>query len=83
MCQGCKGYKYFQYYLAKNIRNARQKRGFTQETFAFKLQSSPKYIGCIERAEKTPSLNFLYRIAKILDTTIECLCENTMNNLDT
>lgn len=81
MCQGCISYEYFKYYLAKNIRNARKQKGFTQETFAFELQSSPKYIGCIERGEKTPSLYFLFRIARVLNTTIEQLTNNTMNSL--
>ena len=59
-------------FFAKNIKKIRIAKNFTQETFAFELNTSPKYIGCIERAEKMPSLRFMYNMAKVLDISIEC-----------
>ena len=71
MCQGYDDYKNFRKMLSQNIRAIRKQKNFTQETFAFLLNTSPKYIGCIERCEKNPSLPFLFRMAKVLDTDIE------------
>lgn len=67
-------YKFFLKSLGENIRKAREGKDLTQDMLASELQSSPKYVGCIERAEKNVSLKFLFRMAKTLDKTIEDLC---------
>lgn len=69
----------FRKIFGQNIRKIRKEKGYTQETFAFALDSSPKYIGCLERGEKNPSLPFTYKIAKILNTTVEKLFVETMH----
>ena len=48
----------------------RKKLHLSQEQLAFKLNSARNYIGCIERAEKTPSLDFLFSIAEILECRV-------------
>lgn len=78
MCQAqCKYYN-FRSKFAKNVRKIREEKNFTQETFAEALNSSPKYIGCIERGEKSPSFRFLFNMAEVLDTSIENLVKDTM-----
>ena len=49
-----------------------------QEQLAFNIDSARNYIGCIERAEKVASLKTLFKIAKVLNTTVEDLLKNTM-----
>lgn len=50
--------------LGKNIRTLREANNISQEELAFKLSSARNYIGCIERGEKSPSLDFIFDIAK-------------------
>lgn len=52
---------------ADNIRNIRIKRGLTQEGLALDAKMSRPYIGEIERAEKTLSIDRLSKIAKVLN----------------
>lgn len=79
MSQACNEFESFRKILGQNIRKIREEKNFTQETFAFALNSSPKYIGCLERAEKNPSLPFIYKIAKTLNVTVEKLFIKTMD----
>jgi transcriptional regulator with XRE-family HTH domain len=53
--------------LAKNLRDCRIKSELTQETLAWKAKLSPDFIGRIERAERTISVDHLARIAKVLN----------------
>ena len=57
--------------LGNNIREIRIKQGISQEELAFKTDSARNFIGCIERAEKSPTIVTLYRIAKALSVKIE------------
>jgi len=52
--------------LGKNIKKFRKQKGLSQEELAFRISSARNYIGCIERAEKLPSLNTVFDIAQIL-----------------
>lgn len=49
--------------LGDNIRKFRKQKALSQEELAFRILSSRNYIGCIERAEKLPSLNTIFDIA--------------------
>ena len=49
-----------------NIREIRKKRGLSQEDLALEAKMSRPYIGEIERAEKTLSIDRLNKIAKVL-----------------
>ena len=54
--------------LGENIRARRQKMKISQEELAFRV--SRNYIGCIERAEKIPSITIILDIAGALGCTI-------------
>ena len=53
--------------LGSNIRAIRESRKISQEELAFKVSSARNYIGCIERAEKYPSLAIILDIAEALN----------------
>lgn len=59
--------------LGERIRQFRQAKGISQEELAFKINSARNFIGCIERGEKSPSIYVLYKIATILDVSIDNL----------
>ena len=71
MCQGEKVKKQVLKNLGKNIRTLRLNQGISQEELAFKIDSARNFIGCIERAEKSPTIYTLFRIAKALNVKIE------------
>ena len=52
--------------LSENIKNLRKTKGISQEELAFSLSSARNYIGCIERGEKSPSLDFMLDISNVL-----------------
>lgn len=56
--------------LGENIRKFRLKKDISQEELAFMISSARNYIGCIERAEKFPSLNTILDIASALNCDI-------------
>ena len=62
--------------LGMNIRQLRIKNGLSQEELAFRINSARNFIGCIERAEKAPTIITLHRIAKALGVTLSRLVEN-------
>ena len=59
--------------LGKNIRKLRLKKKLSQEELAFKINSARNFIGCIERAEKSPTIITLCRIADALGVEVEKL----------
>ena len=71
--------KHFELYknLGNNIRIARKKKNLSQESLAFDINSTRNYIGCIERAEKFPSLAFIFDIANALDIPVKDLFDFT------
>ncbi len=62
--------------LGNNIRAIRSEKGISQEELAFKINSARNFIGCIERAEKAPTVITLARIANALNITLSRLVEN-------
>ena len=62
--------------LGNNIRAIRSEKGISQEELAFKINSARNFIGCIERAEKAPTVITLARIANALNITLSKLVEN-------
>ena len=52
--------------LGRRIRYFRKLQGYTQEEFAFELNTSPAYISNIERGIKKPSLQKLLEICRLL-----------------
>lgn len=71
MCQVEKIKKQVLIKLGKNIRSLRLNQGISQEELAFKIDSARNFIGCIERAEKSPTIYTLFRIAQALNVKIE------------
>jgi len=59
--------------LGKRIQKVRKMAGLTQEELAEKVNVSRAYIGYIEQARNTPSLELLEKIAKILRTDLKDL----------
>lgn len=59
--------------LGNKIRKYRQEQNLSQEELAFRIDSARNFIGCIERAEKYPTIITLYRIAQALNITLEAL----------
>lgn len=67
--------KYFKI-LGKNIRTRREELHISQEELAFRISSTRNYIGCIERAEKCPSLAIIIDIANALNCSVNDLVRN-------
>ena len=65
--------KYLNLYrqIGDNIRKYRKEKQLSQETLAFNVGSTRNYIGCIERAEKFPSLGFIFDIASVLNIDVK------------
>ncbi|MBS4193397.1 helix-turn-helix transcriptional regulator [Bacillus sp. FJAT-49705] len=57
----------------RRIRAFRKLKGYTQESFARQLGVSVSILGEIERGNRMPALDFLERIARLLNITIEDL----------
>lgn len=53
--------------IGDNIRKARKDKRLSQEELAFMIDSARNYIGCIERAEKFPSIILLKKISEALN----------------
>lgn len=53
--------------LGNNIRARRKEMKISQEELAFRVSSARNYIGCIERAEKIPSIPIVLDIASALE----------------
>lgn len=65
-----------------NIRKYRTEKKISQEKLAEMAYLSPKYIGMVERAEKTPSLTTLVNIANALDVSADMLLCDVLNRHD-
>ena len=59
--------------LALAIRHYRKKANMTQERFSELANLNPKYIGEVERMEKTISVDALARVAKALKVRVRDL----------
>lgn len=56
--------------LGQNIRYIRENKKLSQEELGFRIKSARNYIGCIERGEKSPSLDVLFDIALALNCNV-------------
>ncbi len=56
--------------LGHRIRAFRKENGISQEELAFKSSISTTYLGQIERAEKSPTVEVLDKLANALDISI-------------
>ena len=53
-------------FLGERVRSLRQRRGFSQETLGSRASLSGKFIGEVERGEKSISIDSLYRVSVAL-----------------
>lgn len=56
--------------LGAYIRDARKAKGFSQESFAYKLGLHRTYVGAVERGEKNITIKNLEKLADCLDVKI-------------
>ncbi len=63
--------------LNKNLRVARLKKGFTQVEIANRINISTRAYQYLEYNKNRPKLKTALAIAKVLNTTVEELFENT------
>ena len=61
--------------LAKNLREYRLLRGFSQEELAYQTDTDRTYISDIERGLRNPSLKTIAKLAHALDVPIGALCD--------
>jgi XRE family transcriptional regulator, regulator of sulfur utilization len=66
--------------IGENIRQARLKKGLSQENMADALHLSTTAYGDIERNKSEISVNRLLKISKILDVEYNILIENKLSN---
>ena len=59
--------------IGLNIRDARIRKGWTQEQFAEKLGLSTSYIGLIERGYKLPKFETFIKIINQLDVSADVI----------
>lgn len=60
-----------EYQIARAIIRARIENGYTQKQLAKKLKTKQSVISRVENAKTTPSISFLKRVAKVLDTSLQ------------
>ncbi len=51
------------YQIGERIRRYRAVRGMSQETLAFASEINPTYLGRLERGEKCPTVDTLYKLS--------------------
>lgn len=59
--------------LGRRIREERNKRGWTIEQLAEKVNLSPSFLGCVERGERALSIEKLYTISELFEVTTDSL----------
>ncbi len=59
--------------IGQRIRERRQELGLTQDEIAKALSVTPQHISAIELDQRSPSLDFLVRLAEYLGTTTDFL----------
>lgn len=64
--------------IALNMKIERVKKNFTQERLAELSEVSVKHITIIENAKVTPSIYLIYKIAKVLEVSIDTLTERVI-----
>jgi len=63
--------------FGRNVRLARKEMGFTTVAAAGFLGISPAYLGLIERGERTPSVETLFKICDFFEKSIDSMLIHT------
>lgn len=56
--------------VGKRIRQIRHARAISQEELAFRADLNPAYFGQVERGEKCPTIDTLFKIARALNISL-------------
>jgi transcriptional regulator with XRE-family HTH domain len=59
--------------IGLGIKKIRKKRGFNQKVFAKNIKTTASYLSEVENGTKTPSIEFLKRVAEGLDIPHEVI----------
>lgn len=60
-----------EYQIARAVIRARIEKGYTQKDLARKLNTTQSVVSRLENAGSSPSISFLKRLAKVLDTSLQ------------
>ena len=66
--------------LGKKIRQARQKKGYTQQALAEIADIGNVYLGEIERGTKMPSLNIFIKLIEALDISADYILRDELTS---
>lgn len=66
--------------LGKKIREARQRKGYTQQLLAEKADVCVMYLGEIERGLKMPSMNIFIKIIETLDISADYVLRDELTS---
>ena len=64
--------------LGKKLREARLRKGYTQEVLAEKAEIGAMYLGEIERGGKMPSLNIFIKLVEALDISADYILRDEL-----
>ena len=56
--------------IGKRLREMRTQKGISQENLALSAELHPTYIGRLERGEKCPTIDTIYKLARSLEVPI-------------
>ena len=65
--------------MGDRIKEARKKKGFTQEQLAERLDVSVEFIGQIERGLKLPSMNVFIKLIEALNVSADYLLRDSVS----
>ena len=66
--------------LSKKLREARLRKGYTQEVLAEKAEIGAMYLGEIERGSKMPSLNIFIKLVEALDISADYILRDELSS---
>lgn len=66
--------------LGQKLRDARQKKGYTQHALAEIADIGNVYLGEIERGLKMPSLNIFIKLIEALDVSADCILRDELTS---
>lgn len=66
--------------LGHKLRDARQRKGYTQHTLAEIADIGNVYLGEIERGLKMPSLNVFIKLIEALDISADCILRDELTS---
>ena len=67
--------EYISEMIGKKIEEERRRRSLSQEALAFEANMHPSYLGCIERGEKCPTVDTLFKISAALGVPLKDLID--------